>query len=369
MTAKTTLAIVLLAAVGATGAMANPSIKAGANQGIEDSESTDVTREKRLSVDKSTSGRNSNARTTEHSREKSQESSQSQRQSNERRNSQSFSTEVNLNSLLLQRFVAHYENVDENRLSSNMPEAVKYFATCKPLKYEKWDYPVVGEVGEIGRRGVVPLRVVVNRRFQPDENPGNIILMDAGMPVVSRFAQCRMTASYWLAAVGRNLAGASAKNEAAVAAMVDAEFERMDLSGKFQELRQKARDEWRNNAICTTHAKTLLASQSANLDCGVFQLSGDKYYVSRRQTLSPEAIDGVSFKIALSSDENSSMANERSSSVSERSSMANRASATSESASEVRNSASLSRDRKSSSQGKNTTSRSAGSDIDASLKQ
>lgn len=365
MTVKVTLAVALLAALAATGAIANPSLKAGANQGIEDSESTDATREKRLSVDKSTSGRNSNAKTAEHSREKSQESSQSQRQSNERRNSQSFSAEVNLNSLLLQRFVAHYENVDESRLSDNMPEAVKYFAACKPFKYERLDYPVIDDPAT---RSVLPFRAVADRPFQPVDVAGRIFLMNADMTSVARFAQCRMTASYWLAAVGRSLERMSVHNEADIAMLVDAGFDRMDMSGRFQEVRQRARDEWRN-AACSTYTKPAPSAFPANMDCGVFQLSGDKYYVSRRQTLSPEAIDGVSFKIALSSDVSSSMANERSSSTSDRSGTANRNSATIESASEVRNSASMSRDRKTSSQGKNTTSRSAGSDIDASPKQ
>lgn len=328
MKTKQITAAALLAA--AMAAQAAPSVGTDATQSTETTDSSTLVREKKMSIDKSNSKSKTISRSKEHARERSQEQSASKRKSKEARASKSFSKDVNINSMLLAEFVRHYE---QQIPSAGQPEVVRYFATCKPLTAAQRDYPTLNtqtppvSVGDLfrdnavtGRGSALPMTVSAMRSVGSEFFQGTAenYPADPQIPTISRYAQCRMTASSWIAAAAEKVSAAPVHDVSEIARNIASAFSAMDADSRlFLSLRQQARDDWAH-AQCTPWLKWQGDYRGPEIDCGVFEFKGDKFYVNRRETLSESAIAGASYKIAINSDQSTSSSTELASSTTSR---------------------------------------------------
>lgn len=367
MKTKQITAAALLAA--AMAAQAAPSVGTDATQSTETSDSSTLVREKKMSNDKSQSKSKKISRSKEHARERSQEQSESKRKSKEARASKSFSKDVNINGMLLAEFVRHYE---QQIPSAGQPEVVRYFATCKPLTAAQRDYPTLNlpsppnriedffsDNAVTGRSAARPLSVSALRTSSNfyQGTPENYIV-DPRIPTISRYAQCRMTASSWIAAAAEKVSAAPVHDVSEIARNIATAFSAMDADSRlFLSLRQQSRDDWAH-AQCTPWLKWQGDYRGPEIDCGIFEFKGDKFYVNRRETLAESAIAGVSYKIAINSDQSTSSSTELASSTTNRVSDSDRRGVTVEASTEDREVTSLGKT-KSSTAGDSDTYRSS----------
>lgn len=220
--------------------------------------------------------------------------------------------EVNINGLLIQGFVRHYEKRDEAALPATLPEAVRYFATCKPFLYAGLNYPTLNAYApsqylqDPANPGlVVPRRLALGRSVKdPDFQQMQRLYpprfgVDSANPTISRYAQCRITAHYWLAEAASQATTAPIASEAEIEARLEQVFNEMDANpARFLQLRQAARVLWRR-AVCTPWLAYAGDFNGHELDCGVFSYVGDKFTVERRATLSDDALNGRRFMLKV----------------------------------------------------------------------
>jgi len=292
--------ILLILALFPLVAVADPSISTDAGRDRDSSTSSSIKRDKSLSQDKSRGNRESWSDSKEHAREMSRSRSHQERTSRTWEKSDSYSADININGLLMREFTARYE-----RGGSGNGTAWDYFHTCRPLLNAVPDYPV-RDYTNGGIRG----RNDAMRNFA-----GNGFLIDRdGMPLVvdpsdrhiSRYAQCRMTASYWVSEAGDRVTQQAVTSEAEVRERIRETFVEMDANEDlFTNLRQRARDIWAD-ASCGNWLNDYSHYKSPEIDCGVFTFIGQTFTVENRETLSESSINGRSYKIAINASESDS---------------------------------------------------------------
>lgn len=292
--------IILMLALLPALAQADASVSSDAGRSIDNSQSTAGKRDKSLSTDKSQGRRSTDTDSRETAKEKSLSKSHSQKTGKSAESSKSSSIDININGLLLREFTARYE-----RDNTGTGTAGDYFFTCKPLTRALIDYPIVSWEG-YSNKGEIMSRNDFIQSIQG--KPGYISRpsFDNGWPVdpsnryISRYAQCRITASYWVVEAGDRASSQKVGSEAGVKERVRQVFNEMDADESlFAELRQRARTLW-SQANCAPWVQDFKSYKSPQIECGVFGFTDKTFTVENRETLSESSIDGRSYKIAVS---------------------------------------------------------------------
>ena len=320
-------------------AVADPSQSTDSGRDTDTSRSNQKKRDKSLSADKARGNRATQSDSIENSRERSRSNSRSNSFSSNNDLTDSYSSDININGLLLREFSRRYERTKDWRGQAGL-----YFSTCRPLLNAVPDYPV-----QDFTNGGIQGR---NAAMQNNQNSGYLISrgdglappkVDSNNRYISRYAQCRMTASYWIAEAGDRVSSRTVTDERQVQSLIRETFGDMDGDeGVFQELRQRARDTWQD-ASCSNWLDDFNHYKSPELDCGVFTFIGKSFTVEYRETLSENSINGRSYKISMSASESESFASEDSVSTESRTSHAERDSDQRERFTEAKKTASMSK--------------------------
>jgi hypothetical protein len=275
-------------------ARADASVNSDAGRNIESGQSSTIKRDKSLSTDKSNGRKATDSTSRENSTETSSNRSKSTKTSQTSASSSSASVDVNINGLLLREFTARYE-----RDGGGGGKAGEYFGICKPLTHALSDYPVIFGEGIVGRREAQ--EQALRQGFTTTWANPLSVRFQHNDPTFSRYVQCRITASYWVAEAGKRAANAKVNTEDEVSRRIVKVFAEMDADDYvFQTLRQRARDLWRQET-CSLQLQQLSEFKSPDMQCGIFSFIGDTFTVENRTTLSESSIDGHSYKIAVSS--------------------------------------------------------------------
>jgi hypothetical protein len=271
----------------------------------------------------------------EKAKEKSKSKSHSKKVAKSDESSKSSSVDININGLLLREFTSRYE-----RDGTGTGKAGEYFGLCKPLTRALADYPVVyWHVFNDGLPGIA-IGGINEARNDPgwgngspfNPNDSQIAGFNGMVPphndlTVSRYVQCRITASYWVAMAGERAAAPKVSTEAEVRGKIIQVFQEMDSDASvFQTLRQRARDLWAQES-CSSWLDKIYNFNVPNIQCGVFSFVKEVFTVENRVTLSESSIDGHSYKIAVSAKASNSVASDDSVSESDKVSSSERKSA------------------------------------------
>lgn len=284
------------------------SVSTDAGRSKENSQSSSIKRDKSLSQDKAAGNRETEADSRDLTHEKSRSKSLQAKAANSEETSKSFTRDININGLLMRGFVNRYETSKEGML---MPGS--YFSDCQALSGRIKNYPVANWVknrpdGLNATYALQPGRLVSNS-FQ------NAMPVDKDDRYISRYAQCLITASLWVAEAGEKVGRLKLTSEDQVIEMVDHIFSEMDLFGQsFIRLRQQARDIWQE-ATCSQWLGSADHFKAPAIQCGIFSFEGDRISVQYRETLSEAAIDGKIYKISLVAQSNESQSVEASASA------------------------------------------------------
>lgn len=277
-------------------ANADASISSDSGRSIENGQNDTIKRDKSVSSDKSQGNKSTDSASREKSVEKSNSRSVSQKISKSAGSSKSYSVDVNINGLLLREFTARYEIN-----GTGVGTAGRYFFVCKPLTRAIADYPVRYMDASFN-----PIVVGRNEAQQLDNERGYqrtinaVVAFNHDNPFFSRYVQCRMTASYWVAVAGDRAVVQTVHTEAEVSDRIKQVFAEMDADDSvFKTIRQRARDFWRHES-CSKMLTTQSEFRSPEIQCGVFSFVGNTFTVENRETLSESSIDGHSYKIAVS---------------------------------------------------------------------
>lgn len=259
----------------------------------------------------------------EKAKEKSKSKSHSKKVAKSDESSKSYSIDVNINGLLLREFTTRYE-----RDFTGTGTAGEYFGICKPITRALMDYPVYTLNHGKEVLGINEFRIRLQTEGQVSyggENSG--LAVNPTNQYISRYAQCRITASYWISEAGDRAATQKVSNENEVRDRIRQVFDEMDTDeNTFQTLRQRARTLWKQ-ASCAPWLQSGREFKSPQIECGVFSYVGKAFVVENRETLSESSIDGRSYKIAVSAKANDTVAEDDSTSVDDRVSSSERKSA------------------------------------------
>lgn len=381
------LAVIALPSV----ANADPGLDAGAGRDMGSSQTDTFNRDKRLEVDKAQGGRSSMSNSRERSREWSDTNSNSMRRSNNAESSQSGSVDININALLLQEFINHYESRPPE---DGMPRPQYVFAMCKPLTGIITEYPTLGKCaidGDPFEQNQNILRelkwdpeVVLPRRLAPRYNHCGWSSMDSpteqevGMMkqkmdphnlYVSEYGRCRILASKWVAKAGEMISSSTVMSEEDAKQKIDQAFDAMDANpGLWGNVVRQANSIWAT-ANCAPTLEDFKRFEKPDLQCGVLQIDGQHIVLEGRTTLSTESIEGKVYKISMSGSRSTSTVAETGRSSDNRSGYSVRAGSTDESFREHRKSASLSKSRGVESSQHTDLSRKSDSSLNASPKE
>lgn len=314
-------------------------------------------------ADPSVSVNNSQRATDSDSREKAKETSRSISHSEKfgrsLDKSKSYSVDVNINGLLLREFTARYERVNDGG-----GKAGEYFFVCKPLMNLRTDFPVIDLTARIGKRETnVSGRIINTKGLWRGAITGKNNVMNGGVSMpffdsggkltpqaadledryIPRYAQCRITASYWIAEAGKRTSSQQVSSEEDIRDRIRYVFVQMDADDSmFDELRQQARDLW-SQSNCAPFLSNFMNTKEYQMDCGIFSLDGKSITVENRETLSESSIDGRSYKIAVNAQESQSVAADDSESTDTRVSISERESDSRESSQESKKTAIMSK--------------------------
>lgn len=348
-------------------AYAEASVSTDAGRSIDNSQSSTTKRDKSLSADKSRGNRESEAESRDRSTEKSLSKSHQKRAGTSTEKSKSYSADININGLLLREFTARYE-----RGNSGAGAAWDYFHTCKPLMNSIVDYPVkdLSGGGVVGRNEAMKPKIDSRGRgYLLSAGEGLVIsFVDPQNKTISRYAQCRMTASYWLAEAGDRSASQKVTTEEEVKGAIQNTFNEMDAdSSLFEHLRQQARDSWQQ-ASCSNWLDDFKSFKEPRIECGIFSFVGKSFTVENRETLSESSIDGRAYKVAVAYQNTESEAEERSASADAKLSTSISQSESRERYREAKRTASLSKSKSSDTSSSSKVDRSSGNSINATPK-
>lgn len=275
-------------------ARADASVNSDAGRNIENGSNSTIKRDKSLSTDKSNGRKTTESSSRENLTEKSSNRSGSIKFSRTAGASSSSSVDVNINGLLLREFTARYE-----RNSVGGGKAGEYFGVCKPLTHALSDYPVSFGAGIVSRQEAQEQSA--HQGFTITWANPLAIPFRHDDPTFSRYVQCRITASYWVAEAGKRATNAEVNTEGEVSQRIAKVFAEMEMDDSvFQTLRQRARDLWAQES-CSLQVQQFMDFTTPDMRCGIFSYVGDTFTVENRTTLSESSIDGRSYKIAVSS--------------------------------------------------------------------
>jgi hypothetical protein len=270
------------------------------------------------------------------SKEHSKAKTSSRKQAADMKAATDFSTDVDINSLLIQEFISHYEQklsppraitkLDEVFMENNAEYrkqlaneaangALASFATCKPFLYAQKNFPVANINRAHHYDESQPAVTVITLKQALDKatpgivsvSTGVIINMDKNYPAVSDYAKCRIEAHWWITSAAMHLAQESRvfQSEEDAKVEIDRIFDVMDSSTDlFLRIQEKTNQVF-DNAVCMgTMSFYNDANKSLSLNCGTFVSDASsnqlKFVVNGRETLSSNGIDGKKFKIAMS---------------------------------------------------------------------
>lgn len=329
--------ILVLLAIVPTLALADANVSSDSSRKIDNSQSKSLKKDKSLSVDKSHGKRDSKSKSMEHSTEGSDSTGHSTKSHTGRENQQSTSYDLNLNSLLIQKFVERYESKQPD---DSMPKAQFVFASCKPLTGLSTEFPILNgcptsKGGLLDLENIVALNKATRfldcgvmggyyKRFEKmagasnDGSVGDPYTFSDGIkdhgymsknrvnpqnPYVSKYARCRIIASDYVAEAAQRVIKAHPSTEDDVDAAIDATFKNMDDDlPLFTKLAARAADLW-SQAHCTPWLTIARDFQKPDMHCGVLTIEGDespRIVVQGRLTLNESSIAGRSYKIAVS---------------------------------------------------------------------
>lgn len=316
------LIIFLLAALMPVLAQADPGINSDTGRSEDTSQSESYKQDQSLSKDKSRGKRETESDSREKANEHSRLRSHSEKVGRSLDKSKSYSVDVNINGLLLREFTARYERVNDGG-----GKAGQYFNTCKPLLNLSADFPVINMTGKTkgpgmwhgaitGRNNIIlsagdrasSRTLGITKPYF--ESGGSLSPQDVDPEdnYVSSYAQCRITASYWVAEAGSRASVQQVTSEEEVRDRIRYVFVQMDADDSlFDEFRQQAQDLWLD-ANCTPFLRPYINTKEPDMNCGIFSVVGRQIIVEYRETLSESSINGRSYKIAINAQESQSVA-------------------------------------------------------------
>jgi hypothetical protein len=372
---KLLLLILLLPAA----VMADPSVSSDASQSIDNSSSDTFKRDKSLTTDKGDGRKHTDSDSKEKAKEGSTSQSHSSKISTNADNSQSGSTDLNINSILLREFINRYEKTDPDpRLSKSQ----NIFASCKPLTGIISEYPILNSCPVAGMgtdvSQVVPLRLATHFAVGScgawgganDGGGGTQLKLDfdPSLKVVSQYARCRIIASEWISEAAKRAETTGLRDENQVHQRIQVVFAEMDKDQfLFNSVVKRSAELW-DNANCTPNLERYNDFKEPDMACGIFSVKGNSITVNGQETLSANSIAGRSFKIAISSSDAESVAVDDSKSVDRRESVAVRSSNSNETYDEDSRKASLSKSKSTDLSNSAKTDQSAGNNLSATPK-
>lgn len=376
-------------------AHADTSVSSDAGRRIENGQSDTIKRDKSLSTDKTQGNKISKSASQEKSTEKSKNHSKSKKTTKSANSVKSNSVDVNINGLLIREFTARYE-LD----GTGSGLAGSYFWVCKPLTRALADYPTlywgpdptvdalfnkkvaqrnfagqleilsrgsIGGLGHyhkevIGRNLASQLYMREGNISRPSLNTGTFSHYDL---FYSRYVQCRMTASYWVAEAGQRAAAQIVRTEADASSRINQVFIEMDADDSlFQKLRQRARILWEQES-CSKTLQDLNEFKSPDIQCGVFSYVGNTFTVENRETLSEASIDGRSYKISVSASAGDTVAEDDSVSSDDKVSSTNKKGESTDSYRENKKTASMNKSKSLDQNNSSKVDRSTGNSVNA----
>ena len=335
-------------------AFADPSISSDAGRSIDNSQSNSIKNDKSLSADKSRGQRHADSDSRERAKEQSLSRSHSEKIGQSAERSKSYSSDININGLLIREFTSRYE-----RNYQGSGAAGEYFAACQTMLKALPNYPTFNvSTGAIEGRNAVERSLSYGENAPPPAS--------AREPYLSRYSQCRITASYWLSEAGDRTTNQSITTENEVQQKVRDTFIAMDSDPYlFQTLRQKSRETWANADCSGSQIEDFKHFKSPALRCGVFSFEGSDIQVDYRKTLSESSINGRSYKIAINASESESVGMDDSISKDARVSRSERAGDSNERYTESKKTASLSKSKSMDKSNSSKLDRSSGNSMNA----
>lgn len=335
-------------------AAADPSISGDAGRSTGNSHSDTMKNDKSLSADKSRGHRHADSDSRERVKEQSLSKSHSEKIGSSAEKSRSYSSEININGLLLREFTSRYE-----RNYQGNGAAGEYFAACQTMLKALPNYPTYNvNNGGVEGRDTVERAISYGGNVPPQAN--------AREPYLSRYVQCRITASYWLSEAGDRTTSQSVTTENEVQQKIRDTFSEMDSEPElFQTIRQKSRETWMNADCGGSQIEDFKHFKSPSLRYGVFSFEGSEIEVDYRKTLSEASINGRSYKIAVNASESQSVGMDDSISKDARVSRSERAGDSNERYTESKKTASLSKSKSIDKSNSSKVDRSSGNSMNA----
>ena len=363
-------------------AVADPSMSATAGRDIDNKQSDTIKRDKSLSADKSHGNRKTLSSSNERAHELSNTRSDSARESMSDESSHSTTTDVNINSLLLQSFIDRYE-LQPPSLDDPKPRIVFY--SCKPLTGTVSEYPTLTSCPQqFGMHQTLDLNAVVPRRLASQfsdtacgtksgkngsERYNKLWTPDPNNSVVGQYARCRILASRWIAEAARKAIQQKVASEQEVRVQIERAFLDMESDPTlFEQFIADAQQVW-SHANCAPLLSLYSDFTGVAFNCGVVRLKDDSIVIDGRQTLSESAIEGRSFKVSLNAQQSHNASLEASTSADARTSISARDAYTRDKFSEDKNTASLSKSRSQDHSISESVKRGSGSDMRAAPQQ
>lgn len=379
---RVVIAIALLATTPV--AFAGVSVGAGSSESIETNGSAKTSRDGSISVDTSKGKRNSASKSSDLSKEESKDKRSSKSSRAEKSARADYSAEIDINALLIGEFVRRYEQAPVDETS---PLARQYFSACGVFTRAMLEYPVLqghqpismGQATPYGANPldpdtVVPLRAAWRISVETLRAANGGSAMAQGMyykawpveprnPTIRRYAECRLTAHYFLSQAGALVAETPALSQADAKQRIAATFDVLELK-EFAETRQHAREAWAE-AYCSPWLVYGGDYDGQKIECNVLSVRDGQISVDGVATLSATAIDGKRYKLALASGDTQSSGTSTEESSGTRASSSNRTSHSVEAYSDGKKTASLKASRGRDNSNSARTSTDSKSDISA----
>ncbi|MDD4911905.1 MAG: hypothetical protein PHP57_06375 [Sideroxydans sp.] len=343
------LALLAIFSMSAT-AQADPTISADSGKGIDQTKTKKQTLDKKQEASKSRSRAHRNTDEDSRATEASTNKADRQSWSRSRESGRSASIDININGALISEFVSHYEKREPSQAD---PLAVQYFATCKPIMNAQVDYPTLnGWFGArlsqpqadysqiVGRKGAIHYsKAHMNPRGSGADGSDQLMTyfeMKPEATYISRYARCRIVAHFFLSEASNRAVEGEVQSEKEIRNRIQNVFDEMDQQeDMFTDMQQEARTLWAS-ATCSPTLTIWGEFKGPEMQCGVFNYTSAGFEVDYRKTLSADAIDGRTYKIAVNGALNDSYTDENSQGNDYRKSVASRTADTRERATEAR---------------------------------
>jgi len=380
---RTLLAVVLFAT--SLVAHANVSVGSGASESIETSGSSKTTRDRSISVDTSKGKKSSTSKSSDSSKETSKDKRSSKSSRVEKSARADYSAEIDINALLIGEFVRRYEQAPVDDAS---PIAKQYFSACGVFTRAMQEYPVLQGHQPIGMgqatpyganpldpRTVVPLQAAwrISVETLRAANGGSSLAqgmyyktwpVEPRNPTIRRYAECRLTAHFFLSRAGALVAETPALSQSDAKLRITSTFDALEQQ-EFAATRQRARETWAG-AFCSPWLVYGGDYAGQQIECNVLTVRDGQISVDGVATLSAAAIDGKRYKLALASGDTQSAGTSTEESSGTRTASSSRTSHSVEAYSDGKKTASLKASRGRDSSDSTRTSTDSKSEISAS---